>query len=121
MTVNDLADAVPVGEADNKAVLWGVVLGLVLHDQAFAGVVVGLPLAAAAVLDLVALEVRLVLLYFYEWHVVVLVLISLFISRMCCSLAMDGSALFQCREREKRERRRRRREESIMGKECCIV
>jgi hypothetical protein len=59
--VDDLADDVGVGDADDEAVLGDVVLVLVLDDEALAGVVVGLALAAAAVLGLEALEVGLVL------------------------------------------------------------
>lgn len=55
------ADDVPVGEADNQAVLGGVVLVLGLGDQALAGIVIGLALSAALVLDLVPREVRIVL------------------------------------------------------------
>jgi len=50
--VHDLAGDVPVGEAHHQAVLVGVVLVLVLADQAEAGPVVRLTLTATAVLDL---------------------------------------------------------------------
>jgi len=51
---DDLADDVAVGEANDQAVLGGVVLVLGLGDQALAGVVVGLSRSSTAVLDLVA-------------------------------------------------------------------
>lgn len=51
---DDLADDVAVGEADDQAVLRGVVLVLGLGDQTLAGVVIGLARASTAVLDLVA-------------------------------------------------------------------
>lgn len=51
---DDLGDDVAVGEANDQAVLGGVVLVLGLGDQALAGVVVGLARASTAVLDLVA-------------------------------------------------------------------
>lgn len=53
---DDLADDVLVGEADNQAVLGGVVLVLGLGDEALSGVVIGLALLAALVLSLVATE-----------------------------------------------------------------
>jgi len=59
--VDDLSNHVLVGEADDKAVLGGVVLGLVLSDEALTGIVVGLTLTATFVLDLEALEVGLAL------------------------------------------------------------
>jgi hypothetical protein len=64
--VDDLADDVSVGEADNKTVLGGVVLVLGLNDKTLAGVVVGLTLSASAVLDLETLVVSLVLDNFDE-------------------------------------------------------
>merc|ERR1711939_625742 len=66
--VHDLADDVAVGDADDKAVLGGVVLVLGLADEALAGVVVRLALAAATVLDLVAREVGRVLDGLVERH-----------------------------------------------------
>jgi hypothetical protein len=51
---DDLGDDVAVGEANNQAVLGGVVLVLGLGDQALAGVVIGLSRSSTAVLDLVA-------------------------------------------------------------------
>lgn len=59
--VDDLADDVRGSEADNQAVLGGVVLVLILDDKTLAGIVVSLSLTATTVLDLVALEVGLVL------------------------------------------------------------
>lgn len=54
LRVDDLGDDVAVGETDDHAVLGGVVLVLGLGDQALASIVVGLTLAATAVLSLVA-------------------------------------------------------------------
>ena len=51
---DDLADDVAVGEANDQAVLGGVVLVLGLGDEALAGVVIGLSRSSTAVLDLVA-------------------------------------------------------------------
>lgn len=61
LCVDDLANDVRVGETNDKAILGRVILVLVLNDQALASIVVSLALASAAVLDLVALEVGLVL------------------------------------------------------------
>jgi hypothetical protein len=61
LRVDDLGDDVAVGEANDHAVLGRIVLVLGLGDQALASVVVGLTLATAAVLSLVATEVRIVL------------------------------------------------------------
>jgi hypothetical protein len=58
--VDELADDVSVGNTDNKAILGGVVLVLVLEDQALASIVVSLTLTATTILDLVTLEVGLV-------------------------------------------------------------
>ena len=52
--VDNLGNDVTVGEANNHAVLGGVVLVLGLGDQALASIVVGLTLAATAVLSLEA-------------------------------------------------------------------
>lgn len=54
LRVDDLGDDVAVGEADDQAVLGGVVLVLGLGDQALTGIVVGLTLTATTVLGLVA-------------------------------------------------------------------
>ena len=59
--VHDLADNVLVGEAHHQPVLGRAVLVLVLARQLEALAVVRLAIAAALVLDLVPLEVRLVL------------------------------------------------------------
>lgn len=66
--VHNLAHNVLLGDAHNKTVFGRVVLVLCLHAEAFAGVVVGLSLSAAAVLCLVAFEVGLVLVELDEWH-----------------------------------------------------
>ena len=50
---DDLSNDVAVGEADDEAVLGRIVLVLGLSGQALAGIVIGLALAAALVLDLV--------------------------------------------------------------------
>merc|ERR1719328_68421 len=66
--VGDLTCDVLVGDPDNHAVLGGVILVLVLDDKTFAGIVVGLALAAPPELDLEPLEVSLVLDNFDEDH-----------------------------------------------------
>lgn len=53
---DDLSDDVAVGEADDETVLGRIVLVLGLGGQALAGIVVGLALSAALVLDLVPPE-----------------------------------------------------------------
>lgn len=65
---DDLGDDVLVGESDDEAVLGGVVLVLVLVDEADTGTVVGLALPAALVLDLETLEVGSGFLSFDESH-----------------------------------------------------
>lgn len=55
--VDELADNVGVGDTNDETVLGGVVLVLVLDDQALAGVVVSLTLTATTVLNLETLEV----------------------------------------------------------------
>lgn len=59
--VNNLADDILVGDADDETVLGGVVLVLLLNDETLASIVISLAFAASAVLDLEALEVGLVL------------------------------------------------------------
>ena len=49
---DDLTNDISVGKADNKTVLWGVVLVLRLGDEAFAGVVVSLTSPTTLVLGL---------------------------------------------------------------------
>merc|ERR1719281_972263 len=66
--VDDLRDAALVREAHDEAVLGGVVLVLLLADHDAAGAIVGLALAAAAVLHLEALEVRAILDNLNERH-----------------------------------------------------
>ena len=51
---DDLHDDVAVGEADDEAVLWRIVLVLGLGDEALASIVIGLSDTAALVLSLVA-------------------------------------------------------------------
>jgi hypothetical protein len=65
--IDDLAHNVGISDTDNKTVLGGVVLVLVLDDETFAGVVISLSFATAAILDLVAFEVSFILLNFNEW------------------------------------------------------
>lgn len=55
--IDDLADDVGVGEADNEAILAGVVLVLVLDDQTLAGIIIGLSLTTTTILYLEALKV----------------------------------------------------------------
>jgi len=59
LSADDLSDDVTVGEADDQTVLGRIVLVLGLGGQALAGIVVGLALSAALVLDLVAPKVAL--------------------------------------------------------------
>lgn len=54
---DDLSNDVAVGEADDEAVLGRIVLVLGLGGQALAGIVIGLALSAALVLDLVPPEI----------------------------------------------------------------
>jgi hypothetical protein len=65
--IDHLANNVSVGDTDNQTILGGVILVLVLDDQALAGIVVSLSLAAAAVFDLVAFEVSLIFNNLDEW------------------------------------------------------
>lgn len=53
---DNLSNDVAVGEADDETVLGRIVLVLGLGGQALAGIVIGLALAAALVLDLVPPE-----------------------------------------------------------------
>jgi len=64
----NLASDVSERDADNKAVLGGLVLVLVLDDQTLTGVVVRLALATSLELHLEALEVRSVLYNLDETH-----------------------------------------------------
>ena len=67
-SVSDLAADVSVRDTDDHAVLGSVVFVLVLDDETFAGIVVGLALSPPAELDLVPLEVSLVLNKLYKRH-----------------------------------------------------
>lgn len=58
--IDDLANDIRVGETNDKTILGGIVLVLILNDQTFTSIVVSLALASAAVLDLVTLEVGLI-------------------------------------------------------------
>ena len=62
-----MANDLTVRETDDEAILGTLVLVLRLAAEAFALAVVGLPLAAAAEFDLVALVVRLGFLDFNEY------------------------------------------------------
>lgn len=44
LSATDLAADVPVGGPDDHPVLWCVVLVLVLHNQALAGIIISFPL-----------------------------------------------------------------------------
>jgi len=66
--VNDLADAIAVGETDDKTVLGGVVLVLVLNHKTTTLIVVSLTLTTTTVLSLEALEISLVLNNLLERH-----------------------------------------------------
>ena len=65
---DDLASDESVGESDNKSVLGGVVLVLVLVNQSTTSVVIGLTLSSSSILDLVSLVVSFVLDNFHERH-----------------------------------------------------
>jgi len=64
----NLADDVFVGEANNHAVLGGIVLVLILNTETLAGIVVGFALTTSPVLDLEPLEVLLGLDDLYKRH-----------------------------------------------------
>jgi len=66
--VHDLADAVAVGETNDKTVLGGVVLVLVLDHKTKTLIVISLALTATTVLGLETLEVSLVLENLLERH-----------------------------------------------------
>lgn len=67
LRTHDLGNDVAVGESDDEAVLGRIVLVLGLGGQALAGVVVGLALAAALVLDLVPPETGLETYQIVDW------------------------------------------------------
>lgn len=67
-SVDDLADDLGACAADDKAVLLGVVLVLVLEDHSAAGEVIGFTFAATAIFGLVARAVSAVLLTLDESH-----------------------------------------------------
>ena len=75
----DLAHDVTVGDADNHAVLGGLVLVLVLGEHATTLTVVSLSLTPPPVLDLVTLEVSIVLLNLDETHGVCFVIWNMFV------------------------------------------
>jgi len=64
--VDDLANYVRIGKADDQAILWRIVLVFGLSDKALASIVVSFALSASAVLGLVPLKVGLVLNEFDE-------------------------------------------------------
>lgn len=64
--VSDLSGDIAVRQANDQPVLWRIVLVLVLEDQAFSRIVIGLSLTTPLELDLVTLEVLFVLNNFHE-------------------------------------------------------
>jgi len=64
----NLACDVLVGVPHNKSIFRGLVLVLVLNNEAFAGIIVSFGLSASLKLDLKALEVCLVLDHFDKTH-----------------------------------------------------
>ena len=64
--VGDLADDLGVGETNDKTVLGGLVLVLVLSTKSLALTVVGLSLTSTSELDLVSGKIRLALSNFDE-------------------------------------------------------
>jgi len=56
-----LADHLLIGESNDKAVLWGLILVLILGAEAFTLAVIGTSLTATAEFDLIPREVRLAL------------------------------------------------------------
>jgi hypothetical protein len=67
LSIDDLAEHIAVGEADDQTVLVRQVLVLVLGDQLEALAIVSATLSAPAELDLEGLEVSLVLNNLDEW------------------------------------------------------
>jgi len=66
--VDDLGDELGASSSDDKSVLLGVVLVLILVDKSSSGIVVGLTLSSSLWLDLHSLVVCFVLNYLYETH-----------------------------------------------------
>lgn len=64
--VSDLSGDIAIGQTYNQTVFGGVVLVLVLEDQALSGIVIGFSLTTPLELNLVALEVLFVLNNFNE-------------------------------------------------------
>jgi len=71
--VDDLTDAVAVGETDNKTILGGVVFVLVLDHKTKTLTVISLTLTTTTVLSLETLEISLVLNNLLERHLQLLV------------------------------------------------
>jgi len=67
-SVDNLADYALVGSTDDKTVLLGVILVLLLDDEASAGLIVSLAFSATAPLGLISLGVCFVLENFHERH-----------------------------------------------------
>ncbi len=65
--INELTDDVGVGETNNETILGGIVLVLVLDDQALASIVVSLSLTTTTVLNLETLEVGFIFDDFDKW------------------------------------------------------
>jgi len=66
--VNDLADAVTVGETNNKTILGGVVFVLVLDYKTKTLIIISLTLTTTTILGLETLEISLILKNLLERH-----------------------------------------------------
>jgi len=66
--LDDLADDILAGDADDETVLGGLVLVLILGNQTLTGIVVSLAFASTTELDLVTLVISSVFYYFNESH-----------------------------------------------------
>lgn len=64
--IGNLSGYIAVRQTNNQTILWRIVLVLVLEDQAFSRIVIGLSLTTPLELDLVTLEVLFVLNNFHE-------------------------------------------------------
>lgn len=65
-SVSNLASDVTVAQTDNHTILGGIVLVLVLNDQALTSIVIGLTFTTSAEPDLVTLEVLFILNNLHE-------------------------------------------------------
>lgn len=68
---DDLADDLVGGDTGHKSVLRGVIFILILHGKTLTGIVVSFAFSSSAELGLEALEVGVVLVYFYESHKII--------------------------------------------------